>query len=248
MPYRRLPNTDNARLKAMEKALSIAENKPPYELAYSVSSFQKLKYFYPEFLQEIKQNKDVYGRQTEKSKTYQDALKKTRMYISHFIQVLNLAIVRGELKADTRKYFKLEGYEKKLPLLNSEADIVKWGEIIIKGETTRISEGCTPITNPTIARVKIHYETFLRLQKSQKQLQESHSLSLQKISKLRTTADEIILNIWNEVEKSFDNLPSEQKRINSSDYGVVYVFRKNEKLPFSNPNLKGMVNSLKLDN
>ncbi len=245
MPYRRLPNTDNSRLKAMEKALSVADKKAPYDLAYSITSLQKLKYFYPSFAQEIKQNKDIFNRQTDSSKSYQDALKKARMYISHFIQVLNFAILRGEIKTDSRKYFDLEEFEKKLPLLNTESDILLWGEKLIKGEQQRMAEGLTPVTNPTIARVKIHYENFVRLHKQHKKHQESHSRSLQKISELRDTADEIILNIWNEVEQSYNNLQPELKRLEASKYGVVYVFRKNEKMPFKNINLQQMANFIK---
>lgn len=248
MPYRRLPNTDNARLKSMKKALDIAENIPPYNLAYSVSSFQKLKYFYPEFLQEIQQNKEIFGRQTEKSKIYQEAFKKAKIYISHFIQVLNFGIMRGEIKPENRGYFNLEEYEKKTPLLNAETDVIKWGEYLIQGEQKRISEGLTPITNPTIARVKIYYENFIRLNKNQKKLQESHSRSLKKIAELRKKADDIILNIWNEVENTYADLPAEQKRKKASEYGIVYVFRKNERIPFpNNSNLKQVANALKLD-
>lgn len=245
MPYRRLPNTDNTRLKAMKKALSVAQNIPPYKLAYSVSSFQKLKYFYPEFVQEIEQNKDLLNRQTEKNKLYQEAMKKAKMYISHFIQVLNFAIVRGEMKPETRNYFNLQDYDKKLPLLTTEADIINWGSQIIVGEQKRISEGLPPITNPHMARVKIHYDNFFHLHKNQKNLQEIHIRSTQKITDLRKKADTIILTVWNEVEQTYANLPPEIKRKQAEEYGVNYVFRKNEKMSFLNANLQEVASELK---
>jgi len=35
MPYRRLPNTDTARIRAMKTALELGKELPPHKLAYS---------------------------------------------------------------------------------------------------------------------------------------------------------------------------------------------------------------------
>ena len=45
---------------------------------------------------------------------------------------------------------------------------------------------------------------------------------------LRPVADDIILRIWNEVEDSFKDLPDNLRREKASEYGLVYIFRKNE--------------------
>lgn len=229
MPYRRLPNTDSARLRAMQIALEKSENIMPMDLPYSASTLQELRYFLPEFSQAVMMQRDVFERQTSKNKQHQESFRKARLYISHFIQVLNFAIARGEMKPETRKYFKLPSDETKLPQLNTEKDVIEWGRVIIDGEQQRISEGLSPVTNPTIARVKVHYEDFVRLNISQKGLQNSNSMALAKISELRGKADRIILNIWNEVEEHFNDNPAAIKREKSAEYGVAYVFRKHEK-------------------
>lgn len=234
MPYRRLPNTDSARLRAMQTALNMAEKIPPYQLPYSVSTFQNLKYFLPEFIQAVAIQKETLERQSEKSKVHSESLKKARLYISHFIQVVNFAIVRSELKAETRDYYMLGEYDKKLPSLNTEQEIIKWGERLIEGEKKRLAIGQSPITNPTIARVKVHFEDFLRIHKNQKYLQEAHNKAQAKVAQLREKADELIVNLWNEVEETFTNLSVEEKRKKASEYGLIYVFRKHEKLSFSN--------------
>lgn len=105
----------------------------------------------------------------------------------------------------------------------------------------RLSKGLAPITNPTIARVKVHYEDYLRIYKSQKYLQETHNKALQKIADLRLKADEIILKVWNEVEDHYGNLPVDEKREMAELFGVIYVFRKNEKLSFTNLKLVNVV-------
>ncbi len=43
MPYRRLPNTDSARIRAMKAALSKGKNMHPFNLAYSQALLVKLK-------------------------------------------------------------------------------------------------------------------------------------------------------------------------------------------------------------
>ena len=229
MPYRRLPNTDSARLRAMQKALDKSENVLPMDLPYSAATLQELRYFLPEFNQAIMMQRDVFERQTSKNKQHQESFRKARLYISHFIQVLNFAIARGEMKPDTRKYFDLPSDETKLPQLNTERDVIEWGQKLIDGEQKRLSEGLTPVMNPTIGRVRVHYEDFVRLNISQKGLQDNNSKALAKISELRGKADHIILNLWNEIEDHFSNNPPAIKREKAAEYGVSYVFRKNEK-------------------
>ncbi len=234
MPYRRLPNTDSARLKAMETALRKTEGKPPYALPFSAGSYQELKYFIPEFKQALMLQKETLDRQAQKHKVHSEVLRKARLYISHFIQVVNFAIVRGEIKPEIRADFGLHEDAKKLPQLNSEKDVIDWGQKVINGEQARLAKGQSPITNPTIARVKVHYEDFLRSHQNQKHLQDAHNRAAQKTTELRDKADDIILKIWNEIEDSFGKEAPDDKRELAASYGVVYVFRKNERLPFKN--------------
>ncbi len=240
MPYRRLPNTDSARLKAMETALRKTDGLPPFQLPFSVSTFQELKYFLPEFKQAIAYQRETLERQTEKHLVHHESLKKARLFISHFIQVLNFAIIRGELKTETRKLFGLNEDAKKLPQLNAEKDVIEWGKKIIEGEHSRMMTGLSPITNPNIARVKVHYEEFVHAHNSQKYLQDAHNKAIQKTSNLRNKADDIILRIWNEVEDKLKDYEPEEKRQQAAAYGIVYVFRKHEKLIFNNLKLNAV--------
>ena len=228
MPYRRLPNTDVARLKALEYADKKGSELPPFKLSYTQSTYNKVKSFLPTFKKAMLQHKVAYSNQVGKSKDYLNDLKKAKLYISHFIQVMNMSVQRGELPSATRMYYELDQDEKKTPPLNSEEDVILWGERIINGENNRVSKGLNPITNPTIAVVKVRYEKFLDSYRYQKTLQKTNSRSLKELSELRKQADEIILNVWNEVEDTMNELPDGMKREKCQEYGLVYVFRKNE--------------------
>jgi hypothetical protein len=228
MPYRRLPNTDAARLKALRTAFVKGKELPPFKLAFSQATFQKVSSFLPGFEHVISQHRMAYSNQVKKSKEYQASFKKAKMYISHFIQVMNMAIARGELPASARSFFKLAEDDSRLPSLNTEAEVIQWGEHIIQGEAQRIMKGMSPITNPTIAVVKVRYENFVDSYKFQKTLQKSSERALLDLNDQRRTADNIITQIWNEVEAAYNELPEDIRRDKAADYGVVYVFRKNE--------------------
>ncbi|MGF1584575.1 MAG: hypothetical protein ACFCUM_04580 [Bacteroidales bacterium] len=228
MPYRRLPNTDKARLKALNTALTRGREMPPFKLAFTQKSFQKLQSFLTSYENALSYYRQSYITQTKKNKDYSASLKKARIYISHFIQVLNLTIIRGELPPVAREYYGLNINESKIPSLNTESDVIKWGDRLIKGESKRVSEGNTPVTNPSIAVVRVRYDIFLEAYHHQKTLKKNTSRTLEQLTTLRSDADEIILQIWNEVEESFKDLPDDLRREKAREYGLVYVYRKNE--------------------
>ena len=228
MPYRRLPNTDVARLKALKQAYQKGKELPPFKLAFSQSTFTKLQAFLPNFDAVIRLYKNTCAFTVTKSKEYPTLYKKAKLYVSHFIQVMNMAIARGELHSNIRTFYGLDEFDGKVPEMSTEVELIKWGEQVIAGETERLRKGMTPISNPTIAVVKVRFEQFMDAYHSKKITQKNNIRILNDVVGLRTQADEIILNVWNEVEKHYANLPDDSMRENAAEYGVSYVFRRNE--------------------
>lgn len=228
MPYRRLPNTDNARIKAMKRAHERGTDLPPFKLAFSQGMFQKIKSELPSFENTILTYREAIGLHAEKNKDYQVRLKKARLYISHFIQVVDMAISRGELNSNIREYYGLSSDEKKLPSLTNDEDIINWGKKLIDGERERKIKGMAPITNPTIAVVQVHFEKFIEAYNQQKSLKKRANNVHAELEEMRQNVDSTIQQTWNEVEETFKDLPENIRREKSSDYGVVYVYRKNE--------------------
>lgn len=228
MPYRRLPNTDSARLKSLKCAYEKGKDLPPFKLAFSPTSCRKIQAVLPGFENAIHEHRNALNIQSDKNKEYQKRFKKVRLYISHFIQVVNMAISRGDLVAETRGFFGLDEEEKKLPSLNSEEEVISWGHQLIEGEYNRRNLGMSPITNPTIAVLKVHYDKFMEYHNYQKSLKDRSQRAQDQLNIKRTQVDGVIQQIWNEVEGTFNDLPEEMKRDKASEYGLVYVFRKNE--------------------
>lgn len=228
MPYRRLPNTDSARIKAMKLAHEKGNELPPFKLAFSQTMFQRIKSTLPSFENAISEHKNSLNLHADKNKEYQKRLKKAKLYISHFIQVVDMAIIRGELKPEIRTYYGLNEAERKLPALTTEEEILSWGKSIVDGEKNRRQKGLGPITNPTIAVVQVHYDKFLDAYNHQKSLKKRSSHAHNVLDSLRSSIDDIIQQTWNEIEEGYKDLPEEIRREKCSEYGVVYVFRKNE--------------------
>ncbi len=230
MPYRRLPNTDKARIRAMKQAItkSTLESYGNYVLSFKTKS--ELSTFLSIFEQSQILYKQSFANQVKSNKDYQQVLNNAKMYISHFIQVLNLAVIRGEIKREHKKYYHLALDENSVPDLTIESNIIRCGKYIIEGEKNRLRfEGGAPIYNPAIAKVKVYYDRFCDHKANQKFYKATTNRNRDELVKLRKKADEIILNVWNEVEEYFRKLPTAEKMEKCSQYGVKYYYRKNEK-------------------
>ncbi len=228
MPYRRLPNTDSARIKALKRAFEKGSELPPFKLAFSQSMYHRVKSILPAFENAISEHRNAMNLHAEKNKDYYMKMRKAKLYISHFIQVVDMAIARGEQQVEVRVQYGLNINEKKLPGLTTEEEIISRGSKLIEGEQNRKNSGCSPVTNPTIAVVQVHFDKFLEAYNNQKGLKRRTQLAHENLETLRKKIDGIIQQTWNEVEQTFNGLPEELKRERASDYGVVYVFRKNE--------------------
>lgn len=228
MPYRRLPNTDQARLRAINTAILMGQKKENEELAFSVGTLNRLRAFFPAFETNLIHHKLARQQQDKNSRTYLETAKKARIYLSHFIQILNFSIQRGDMKPDVRNYYGMVG-DKKSPSLILESELLEWGKKMIEGEHQRLLHGGNPLYNPSIAVVKVKFDQFVDAYHFQKTLQSNTVRWTQKVAGMRAEADEIILDIWNEVEEYFSEYPEEIKRERAAEYGVVYVFRPMEK-------------------
>ena len=232
MPYRRLPNTDQARIRALKSAVGKGDVYNVNELAISLNTLSEARNFLSKF--EIAHNyyAQCYDNQVKESPKHQSNVKTARLYISHFIQVLNLSVLRSEVKPIHKKLYCLPIDNYNVPDLIPEAAMVEWGKRIIEGERKRTSQGGVPIYNPTIAKVKVHYDIFVDSYERQKALQVLTNRSLEGLATMRTRADELILDIWNQVEEKFRNIsPNELRLDKCRDYGVIYYYRTGEKRP-----------------
>ena len=202
---------------------------PPMELPFSQKMLFDIEAFIPHFEQDIQQHQFSKDKQAKFGKSLSEKFKLTRMYLSHFLQVVNMAIARGELKPDVRRWYGLDEESRSIPEINTEQQLLEWGKKIIDGEEERMVKGGSRVFNPTIAMVRMRFEKFCETYDFHKDLLKTTQKLQDKVVEQRKTADKLILNTWNEIEENFSNLEPEEKRKKASDYGVVYIYRPSEK-------------------
>lgn len=227
MPYRRLPKTDQARIRALKAAVDSSVKGGVYTQVLTHNTYHRAKELLERFSREVAVYKRCVTEQSSKkgNEQYETALKKARMYVSHFIQVLSMSIMRGEIARAKRSYYGLLENEDTVPNLFSEASVLEWGQKIIVGEQRRQAEGGVPIYNPTMGRVSVVFEIFKEMYDRQHMLQTRTAEALANISNMRYGVDELIYEIWGEVENAFASLSGEARIKRCSEYGVIYYYR-----------------------
>lgn len=228
MPYRRLPNTDSARIKALNTAIDKCSETDYNEVVVSMKTLYRAKSAVGKFERMCKLYQQTFETQIRANKSFQRQIKNARMYISHFVQVLYLSVIRNEIKQDNLILYGLENSEMLVPDLSTNEMLLEWGKKIISGEETRIAERGVPIYNPTIAKVKVMYSLFRDGYKTQQIHQKSTNRTQEDVVKYRSEIDEIILDLWDQVEKANVDLSADMKIEKNKEYGIVYYYRKGE--------------------
>jgi hypothetical protein len=236
MPYRRLPTTDKARTRALEAALQKVafKNGKVAISAKVIDELQTVKSKFENLLKHYEMNIQI---QAEKNHEYKASMEKARMYVSHFIQVLYLTSERGEINGGI-KYFGLDEYDGKVPPLNTEEEILYWGNKVVEGEQKRIQSGGSAIYNPSIALVRIKVEEFRDTAIFQQNLKKNTTRTYNAMQDLRKSTNDFISQLWNEIEEGIKTDNPKHKRQVAQEYGIVYIFRRKEKRKLTDKELQ----------
>ena len=229
MPYRRLPNTDQSRLTALQRAVQRASEADFTEQVLSYHVRSEAQKFLLQFETVVSQYHNSFESKVSANKRYRHLVQNARMYISHFIQVLNMAVIRGEIKKDLKELYHLDPNSHILPDLSSEEDLLVWGQNIIEGEQERVRMGGFPIYNPAINKVKVHYDIFKEHQVTHNVRKKASERYYTEIEQLRKEADVLILDIWNQVEAYYRDLLPYARLRSCQEYGLIYYYRTGEK-------------------
>jgi hypothetical protein len=238
MPYRRLPTTDNARLRALDAALQMASETESGRLAFSEQTLYELKKIKTSFDNHLKHYKLDLNNESENIAGYKAAMEKARIYVSHFIRILYMSIERGEMQNNVLSFYELQDFDMKVPSLNTEEEVLDWGWKLIDGEQKRKGKGGSPVYNPSIALVKVQVENFKDAAFFQQNLKKNTLRAYTNMQKIRKITNDFIRLLWTEIEGNVGNGSSKHKRQQAQEYGVVYVFRGKEKKMLTSEDLQ----------
>ena len=228
MPYRRLPKTDAARLKALKTLL---DNNEIYVVRNRFIDWQTLNRAQPAYdrlLTASEQYRLMLATQVRNGKKIERLQRMATMYVSHFLQVLFLSVERGEIKRQQLANYGITEDTLSLPKLSTNEALIDWGNKVVAGEKERIKKGGRPIYNPSIGMVSTHCDIFRETYEQQRKLQERTKKALAEIDRLRPEVDEILLDLWNQIEKHYENEPPEVRFKKCREFGVVYYYRRHE--------------------
>lgn len=227
MPYRRLPNTDQARIRALKMAVDSCVQGGVYTNTLKHNTYAMAKNYLEKFAREVSAYKKCVSEQSSKrgNTKYEAAFKNARMYVTHFLQVFSMAVMRGEIARAKRAYYGLSPEDDSLPTITLEGSVLEWSRKIVDGERKRQAEGGVPIYNPTMGRVSVACDLFRDMYERQQRLQQSTAEALQRVAAMRAECDEIILTVWQEIETAFATLEGEERLKKCAQYGIIYYTR-----------------------
>lgn len=228
MPYRRLPNTDLSRIKALKTAIDKASGMDFQEVAVSMKTLANARAVVDKFERLCNKYQQTLDTQVKANIAFQSKVKNARMYISHFIQVLYMSVMRSEIKSEHLELYGLQSSNFIVPDLSSNEQLLQWGQKIINGEKKRVVQGGVPIYNPSIAKVNVMYVLFKENYQTQQIHQKVTARTLNDVSQFRGEVDRVIFDIWEEVEKFNAELPVNERLDKNREYGLVYYYRKGE--------------------
>ena len=229
MPYRRLPKTDAARLKALE---ALVDNKEVYDEGGRFIDRQLLveaQRVYGQLSDALALYKMSMRTQVRYTKRIAPLHHRAALFLSHFLQVLFFAMERGEVPEHDMVLYGLPGHEKVVPYLKTVDAVMEWAPKVIAGEKSRLEKGGKPILSPSIGAVMTHFDVLRRMADTQKQYQTRTQSALTDITRLRPEVDGIVLKLWDMIEAHFRHLPIEERCVECHKYGVIYYYRRNER-------------------
>jgi len=230
MPTKKLPETDAERIDIFRIALEQEESNDASDKILSMMEVQELRIFLTSFEGTNFNLNQAFTDRNKAINLYDELFKNARLYISHFIQVLFLTVIRNEIRAESLPLYGFEENNPVLPDLSTEEAILQWGEKLMRGESERTYRGGIPLYNPAIAKVKVHYELFKESIYSLGIYEKNLARLENNMKDMRQKADELIWNIWAKVEERYSETSPAEQNLRFNTYKIQIIFRKGEQL------------------
>ena len=229
MPYRRLPKTDKARIKTLENITKLERRFPLNQIPVQLRLITEAAALLGTFTNAVQIYNQTYENMVTENKKLQQITQNARMYISHFIQVLNMSVQRGEIKREYKEMYKLHLDDNTLPDLTSDDALLEWGANLINGENARMQHGGVPMQNPSIARLQVHFDIFKEYKNSQKIRQISLTRTQNIVIEMRPKVDALIKLCWDDIETYYRLQPPYTRLQSCTSCGIIYYYRHDER-------------------
>jgi hypothetical protein len=230
MSAKKLPETDEERIDALRAAVKQEEINEAWDKILSIMELEELRLFTTAFEGAYFIFNQATIDRDRAINLYDELFKNAQLYVSHFIQVLFLTVIRNEIKAESLTQYGLQEKNPVVPDLSTEETVLRWGESLMRGETERTYRGGIPLYNPAIAKVKVHYELFKESIQSLAVYEKNLIRSQNNMEEMRKKADELIWDIWTRVEERYSRTSPDEQILRFKAYKMQFYHRKGEQL------------------
>jgi len=222
MYQRKYPNTDKERYNVLKSFFDTIKSLTDGGIPISTECFVKAKKVFGIYAKLMDFSEDTNNKENKRIQLYKELFHKSKLYIIHYYQMMNMAIERGELKPEIRLYYGLKQNDNKPPRIHSESELISLAKNLFIADAKRISEGGKYLTNPGIGVVKVWFEKFYDIYQGEKNLENAKTVEVENIQEIRNEADTTIKDIWDNIEAEFIELPNNERIDICSKYGMVF--------------------------
>lgn len=223
MPRRLLPNSNPTRIHALKMVNDRKAVTPPADVPLTPASVTRFDAFYPVYKTHYLAVQAALSAQSALTNQIKAAKQAAAFTVADFIDAMQNAVRRGKFDASVRGMYGLPVTHPQRPTIETEQQILDWGEQVHDGETTRVAAGGDPITFPSLAEVDAAVNNFKNLNLQQAAAKSAYDNAQETLQNDNIEADKLILKLWNEIEAAYDTGDKPSTRRKAREWGVVYI-------------------------
>ena len=221
---RKLPKSNTGRQKAMNTAKTKKDGLPSAKNAMTAATSTRLdtdNASYNALMDAVTAAEQVQREAGEAADPWRFSL---HNYIANYFKGLNSGIVIKEIPNSARSYYKLATGNKKIPITNTDEQLLEWGQKIITGDAKRVGDGGYVITLPTIAAFTAVFNSAKAAITAFSNAKTALTDAQTAVNAKETEMNSLILRMWNEIETTYSELDPPAKRSAARQWGVKYLF------------------------
>lgn len=220
---RRLPQSDEGRDRALTTAKNRKDNVAAVDMAITPATGVRLDAIQPSFKGKMNLRSIAEQGQSLASALVNASKAKAIMFISQFFRVFNFGVKREKYSAADRNFYNLPVNSENIPDVNTEPEVIQWGDRVVTGDANRIVAGGAAMANPDAAEVGVEVAAFNTANNNQGGKKTAFDHAQEAVETLRPEADAVIKKIWDEVETFYNEEPAPSMRRKVREWGGIYV-------------------------
>ena len=143
--------------------------------------------------------------------------------VTNFHVRLNYLIKIGKVPASARAYFELDISNKKMPNMNTDADLLAAAAMVLSGDILRRAAGGIAMTEPTIAEFTVIYNAAKPIIIAVSTAHTAINTAVENLKNQIPEIDDLIKHIWSDAEGHYSKSTALARRVQCRLWGVRYV-------------------------